>query len=480
MKVRLAAGFACLLACSSLYLSAQNPTSTLPKLKAGDPLPVNLFVDLAKAVNPAIVNIFTTYLPKRQRMQAPYRGRDPLFDLFEQFMIPPQGMQAMPQQSLGTGFIIREDGLIVTNNHVIDKADVIKVQLDEVKKEEYTAKVIGKDPRTDIALIKIEAKKKLPFLKMGNSSDVQVGEWVAAFGNPYGYGHTVTKGIISAIGRELDELNLLPFMQTDASIHPGNSGGPLVNTQGLVIGVNTAVDARASGSIGFVIPIDNVKNNLPQLEKTGNVEYGFLGINLQDIDEENARSLNIKQTEGALVVQIVQGTPAEKAGLEPYDLIVEYNGKKVSTSGDLMKMVATTPAGTKVNIKVLRNSKPRNLTATVGSTGDMSKVAKTATKGKGGLTAPFNLGFQIADYTAAIADEFNLPQLRQPHPVITAVDPTGEAANSGLAPGDIILDVNRKEVARAADVGRHLKKGTINILRVLKRNRVVLVSLKAS
>lgn len=479
MKRLLATAAACAVFGGGLYwtdLSAQAPVTTLPKLKASDPLPANLFVNLAKAVNPAIVNIFTTYLPK-QRMQQ-FRGQDPFFDLFEQFMGPQGGMRAMPQQSLGTGFIIREDGLIVTNNHVVDKADVIKVQLDERVKESFDAKVVGKDPRTDIALIKIDAKKKLQFLKMGSSNDVQVGEWVAAFGNPYGYGHTMTKGIISAIGRELDELNLLPFMQTDASINPGNSGGPLVNAQGLVIGVNTAVDARAQG-IGFVIPIDNVVQIIPQLEKTGNVDYGFLGITLEDINEESARSLNIKETEGALVTQVIPGTPAEKAGLQPYDLITEFNGKKIDAANALTKSVATTPTGTKVTLKVIRDSKPKSIAVTVGSSQALNKTVNEAKSKLLGQTAPFDLGFQIADYTPRMAEEYGLPALRKARPVIVAVDSTSEAAKAGLAPGDIILDVNRKEVSRAADVARNLRKGTINILRVLKRNRVVLVSLRA-
>jgi serine protease Do len=409
----------------------------------------------------------------------PYR--DPFFDLFEQFMGPGPYGPATPQQSLGTGFIIREDGLIVTNNHVVDQADIIKVQIEERSKESFDAKLIGKDARTDIALIKVDTKRKLPYLKMGDSASVQVGEWVAAFGNPYGYGHSMTKGIISAVGREIDELNLFPFMQTDASINPGNSGGPLVNTQGLVIGVNAAIDARAQG-IGFVIPIDNVKSILPQLEKEGSIKRGYMGVQLEDIDDEQAQSLGVKDSEGAFVMMVVPGSAAEKSGLEPYDLIVEFGGKKISSARDLTKAAAGTPVGAKVTVKIVRNGKPKTVNLTMGSNAEL----KTARRGQKnpkkieGLKAPFGLGFVTADYSPEIGDEFQLPHLRRPRPVILAVEGNTEAARSGLAPGDVILDVNRTEVARARDVIKNLRKGTINIFRILKQDRVVLVSLRAN
>jgi serine protease Do len=369
----------------------------------------------------------------------------------------------------------------VTNNHVVDRADIIKVQLEEGAKESFDARIVGKDARTDVALIKIEAKRKLPYLKMGSSADVQVGEWVAAFGNPYGYGHTMTKGIISAVNREIDELNLFPFMQTDASINPGNSGGPLVNTQGLVIGVNTAIDARAQG-IGFVIPIDNVKSILPRLEKDGSIQRGFLGVQMADIDEGYAQSLGMKEAEGALIVAIIPGRAADQAGLQPYDLVTEFDGKKIGSTRDLSKAAAQTDVGKKVTLKVIRNGKPKSLSLTMGNSLENAPVASKRgdkRKAPNALNVPYNMGFSIADYSASLGDEFALPKLRQPHPVIVSVNANSEAARSGLAPGDVILDVNRREVARAKDVLSNLKKG-INILRVLKRDRVVLVSLRAS
>ena len=462
----------------SVKLLADNALGPMPKLKASDPLPANLFVELAKNVNPAVVNIYTTYLPKG-RMRSPYP--EPM-DMLEQFMGPGMFGPQRPQQALGTGFLIREDGLIVTNNHVVDRADVIKVQIEEGKAgQSYDAKLVGKDAKTDIALIKIDAKKKLPFLKMGSSAEAQVGEWVAAFGNPLGYGHTMTKGIISAVGREIDELNLFPFIQTDASINPGNSGGPLVNTQGLVIGVNTAIDQRGQG-IGFVIPIDNVKSILPQLEKEGTIKRGILGVNLADLDDQGADALNMKQSSGAMILQVLPDSPADKAGLEPYDLVVEFETKKITNSHDLMKSVAGTPVGQKVNLKIIRNGKPKTIAVTIGTTESLVASAQKSPREKGaqGLVAPFSLGFVLSDYSVALRQEFQLPTLRQPRPVIIHVDGNSEAGRSGLAPGDIILDVNRNEIARAKDVVSRMKRGTINILRVLKQDRVVLVSLRAN
>jgi serine protease Do len=466
----------------ALNSSAETPTqipTTLGKIKAGDPLPANLFIELAKAVNPGVVNIYTTYLPKGR---SAYPGRDPFFDMFEQFSNP-YGGPRRPAQALGTGFIIREDGLIVTNNHVIDQADVIKVQVDEKTKESYDAKVIGTDAATDLALIRIETKKKLFPLKLGTSADLQVGEWVAAFGNPYGHGHSMTKGIISAVGREIDELNLAPFIQTDASINPGNSGGPLVNTQGLVIGVNSAIDARAQG-IGFAIPIDTVKTIIAQLEKSGTIERGFIGVSLVDVDEEGADGLGVSENEGAMIIEVAPGSPAARAGLLPYDLITSFDGAKIGSSSELMKAVKNATVGKKVPITIIRNSKPKNLSVVVTSPKQanslLNRVANRLPKKSEteGLAAPHNLGFTIANYSPAIAQVFGLPK-SQAHPVVVEVIPGSEAASSGLAAGDVILDVNRNRAEKASDVIRNLKSGITNVMRVLKQDRVVLISLKA-
>lgn len=449
-----------------------------PPIKAGDPLPANLFVELAKQINPTVVNISTSQLPTQRRAVPGYP--DPFFDLFQNFMGPNPFyyQQQQPMQALGTGFIIREDGLILTNNHVVDKADLIQVQLSENSKETYEAKIIGKDARTDIALIKIEVKKKLPAAPLGSSKDLQVGEWVAAFGNPYGHGHTMTKGIISALNREIDELNRFPFLQTDASINPGNSGGPLVNSQGLVIGVNSAIDARAQG-IGFAIPIDDVKSILPTLEKNGSIQRGFLGVLMQDLDQESAQSLGIDRTEGALITQIVPDSPAEKSGMKPYDLVIQVGEKPITSTRDLAREIQNYSPGNKVQVKVVRNKKDTTLGLVVGRHPDDVSTSVADKKGYQGQKAPFDLGFKVSDYSKKLANEFNLPPLRERHPVVIDVDRGSIASWAGLAPGDIVLDVNRKSVSRAKDVLKYLRKDGMNVLRVLKQNRVALLYLKS-
>lgn len=484
MKYPLAAMVALALTITTTYIAlpgepvvAQAETETLPRLKEGEPLPHDLFVRLAKAVNPAIVNINTSYLPKRPPMGGrPHMYQDPLFELFEQFM-GPMPRNAQPAQSLGTGFIIREDGLIVTNNHVIDRADEIKVTIDEGSKESFEAEVIGKDAKTDIALIKINAKRKLPVVKFGSSKDLQVGEWVAAFGNPYGHGHSVTKGIVSAIGREINELNMLPFIQTDASINPGNSGGPLVNTQGLVVGVNTAIDARAQG-IGFAIPIDQVKAIIPQLEKNGEVKRAMLGVGLQDLDEMWAERLGLKSPDGALITQVFPNTPAAKAGIQPYDVIVEYDGEEVNDSADLSRFVARTKIGDKVKIKVQREGKEKTLTAKVEESSE-SKFALNDDRGPAlpnGKEAPYDLGFELMEYDPRIAKTLGIGVVGSKNPIVVDVDRRSPAAQAGLAPGDVILDVNKKTTRRVKDVFNALKKKG-NIMRVFKQGRVVLIGM---
>lgn len=452
---------------------AEQQTAILPKLKEGEPLPNDLFVKLGKLINPAVVNISTTYLPKRQTY--PNRGyqNDPFFDFFEQFMTP---AQRQPAQSLGTGFVIREDGLILTNNHVIDKADVIKVQLDEKAETLFDAKVIGRDQKTDVALIKIDAKRPLTVARLGASSDLQVGEWVAAFGNPYGHGHSMTKGIISALGREIDEINLAPFIQTDASINPGNSGGPLVNTQGQVIGVNTAIDPRAQG-IGFAIPIDYVKSILPQLEKDGGVKRGFIGIQMAEITDEIAASLGLKSRDGAFVMAVVPESPAAKAGFHEYDVIVEMNGQKCKSWRDVQRLIARASLGSELTAKVMRNNKPLTLKVKVGDQPAELRQAEGRGKRLEGQKTPFDFGFQVMDYSPELAQELGLPPLREKGPIVTAIEPDSRADRSHLSVGDVILDVNRKRVTKAKDLVKALNKDE-NLLRVLKREGVFLIRIK--
>jgi serine protease Do len=446
---------------------------SLPTLKFGDPLPANAFVELAKAINPAVVNISTKIMPKFRGRNGGGGYRDPFLDMLEDmYGIPAQPMQVRPVTALGTGFLIREDGLILTNNHVIAGADEIEVQIAEGTGKFVKAKLIGSDDRTDIALIKIEGSK-YPVLEMGSSADLQVGEWVAAFGNPLGNGHTMTKGIISAKGRSLSEINKFPLIQTDTPINPGNSGGPLVNMKGQVIGVNSAIAANAQG-IGFAIPIDEVKKLLPQLEKNGRIKKGYLGVALADLDPQAAQALGLKDLEGAVIAQVVPRSPAAKAGFKPYDVITDFDGKKVKDTTELLDAVADAPFGKTVSAKIIREGRPLTLSVAIGEQIEPAKKLQT-TKKFNGAKAPHNLGFQLAEPSPELIQEYNLdPENKKP--VVVQVEPRSLSAMAGLQIGDLILDVNRKEVNSPADVFKQIKKG-MNTLRLLRSDRVIFLML---
>lgn len=474
---------------SNFTLPAAKTEPALDPKKLSDPLPANLFIELSKLINPAVVSIFSSQTPAM--LSRGGMGNDPMEDLFEQFFGgqfgPPgggrgRGGRQEPQATgLGTGFIVRDDGLILTNNHVVAQADLIKVQLDNNSDKFYEAEILGRDARTDIALIKIDAKQKLPVAQLGSSKDVQVGEWVAAFGNPYGHAHTMTKGIVSAIGRAIPELNRFPFIQTDASINPGNSGGPLVNAKGLVIGVNTAIDARAQG-IGFSIPIDDVKRIVSRLETEGRIRRGYLGIGLAPMSPDIAAQLGLDNLDGVIISQVFRGTPAAKAGAKPYDIIIEFNGKKVAGPVDLTTAVADADVGTKATMKVLRFENERTkktLTLNVTLEENPDDIPRAAQKSgtkpppTGGKTAPHDLGFKVADETTKLRQFYNVPAEAK-GPIIIEIDPKGAAARVGLRAGDVILDVNRKPVESAGDVTSSLVKGR-NLIRVARGNSIILV-----
>lgn len=343
----------------------QLPATPLPTMKLNDALPANLFVELAKAINPSVVNISTSALARRG-------PKDPMQEMLERFYgLPPQNDNSWGNKprrvGLGTGFIIRADGLILTNAHVIRDADIIEVQLSDNADKQYKAEVIGSDQRTDIALIKIKPDVKLTVVSLGSSKDLEVGEWVAAFGNPYGHGHSMTKGIISSKGRAIQEINKIPLLQTDASINPGNSGGPLVNSRGQVIGVNSAIDARAQG-IGFAIPIDEVKAILPQLEQKGGLQKGFVGLSLDDVDNQTAAYLKMDDdNRGSVIVNVQPNGPADKAGLQTYDIVMSVDDKKIKNTQDLVDTISDKTIGSKIKVKFLRNNKGEAIekTATV-------------------------------------------------------------------------------------------------------------------
>ena len=412
---------------------------------------LDLFKNLAKKLDPAVVNIYTTTIVKQQPFMFPFDFfEDDFFD--DWFGIPrsPKDRQRQQpqqprqrefkQQALGSGFIINEDGYILTNNHVVSGADEIKVKLldDET---EYSAKIVGKDEQTDMALIKIQNKKKLPILPLGDSEKLEVGEWVLAIGNPGGFGNTVTKGIVSSKGRSLEGLGLrhpyYNFIQTDAAINPGNSGGPLINTKGEVVGINTAILKNFQG-IGFAIPINIAKDLLPQL-KEGKVIRGWLGVGIQEITEEMRKKFKIPQDQnGVLVTQVFEGEPAHKAGIAAWDIIVEIDAKPIKNSKDLIQIIGSYEPGRKVNLKVLRNGDFKTVTVTITERKDEVAEKKPEENSKK------DLGITVAQITKQLASDMDLP--KDEGVVITAVEQNSVVAEANLRKGDIILDIDRKAI----------------------------------
>lgn len=456
--------------------STQPENIKLPPVEAGQPLPSNLFIELAKKINPSVVNIYTETRPKFGQYgggQAP----ESLQFFFEQFFGGGRGQWShpniQPMESLGTGFVIRTDGLILTNAHVVSKADVIKVKFQD-DHEEYEAKLIGSDIKSDVALIKVKIKNKVHALDLGDSSKLQVGEWVAAFGNPYGHSNTMTKGIISALERDSGNLNLFPFIQTDASINPGNSGGPLVNMKGQVIGMNTAIDARAQG-IGFSIPINNIKQLLPELEKTGSIQRGFLGIEMHGLDKNISASLKLPSEKGALVANVLPGTPAEKAGLKPYDVIIEFNGKKIDSPSDIQKVVAGTPVGKATKLKAYRNGKVVNLNVIIGSTKALTerteKPSKNKSEKESSVAQLKDFGLSVTDLDNSLLQRFGMTESSKGI-AVTEVAPYSPAFHADVRKGDIILEINRTKVSSVSDFTKKLSSK--NLLRLQRGERTLL------
>lgn len=476
-SVSLILAILCVYGFFSYTTEAQFTSKPPPPLKLSDPLPANLFIELAKNVNPTVVNISTSAIARGARL------RDPMMELFEQFYgVRPQQPQPRankPQKlSLGTGFIIREDGLILTNNHVVQGADLIQVQLTENSEKTYDAKLIGSDARLDIALIKIDAGNKLPAASLGTSKDLQVGEWVAAFGNPFGHGHSMTKGVISSIGRTLGEINKVPLLQTDASINPGNSGGPLVNSRGYVIGINQAIDARAQG-IGFAIPIDDVKKILPDLESRGSIRKGYIGVSLGDLDPEAARHVGLEEDSGgAVIVGVEPGGPANMGGLKPYDIVLEVAGHKIKNSTDMMDAIADSNIGEKVKMVVQRDRKKVNLNVQITERPSDQKLAQKlskAPKTQAGQKAPNNFGFTLSDLDDNLRDQWDIPP-EVKKPIIIQVEQGTMASLAGMRAGDLILDVNKEEITSAKEVFAKLKQKA-NTFRIARGNRIIVVTI---
>lgn len=419
------------------------------------------FSELAQKLKPAVVNISTTMVVKGQAFfggrPSPFGEQDPFRDFWEKFF----GGE-MPREretrSLGSGFIINKEGYIVTNNHVVENAKEIIVTLHNEK--DFKAEVIGKDKKTDLALIKIEAEGDLPVAPLGDSDKLGVGEWVLAIGNPFGLAETVTTGIVSAKGRVIGAGPYDDFIQTDASINPGNSGGPLFNFWGEVVGINTAIIATGQG-IGFAIPINMAKELLPQLKEKGRVTRGWLGVVIQRVTSQLAESFGLKEKKGALVSDVFKGGPAEKAGIQRGDIILEFNGKEIKDFGDLSRIVASTPVGSTVSLKVFRNGKILSLQATIAEMEEPTEVAKAP--------GAKPLGITVQNITPEIARSLGL----EPGSgvVITEVEPGSPAAKAGMRNGDVIQEINREPIKDADEFNRTVEslKDQENILFLIRR-----------
>ena len=405
------------------------------------------FTDLAEKHGPAVVNISTTQTVRANRMfpQMPELDEDdPMFEFFKRFIPRQPGIpHDFHSKSLGSGFIISQDGYILTNAHVVESADEITVKFTD--KREFKAKVIGSDKRTDVALIKIEASG-LPSVKMGDPARLRVGEWVVAIGSPFGFENSVTAGIVSAKGRSLPQENYVPFIQTDVAINPGNSGGPLFNMKGEVVGINSQISSRTGGYMGvaFAIPIDVAMEVQGQLRTSGRVSRGRIGVVIQEVTKELADSFGLGKPFGALVNSVEKGGPAEKAGVEPGDIILKFDGKAVNASSDLPRIVGATKPGSKVPLQVWRKGTARDLTVAVGEMTEEKTAQRGQKRAKPTETAANRLGLVLSELSAEQKRD-----LKVPHGLLVD-EVRANGSRAELRPGDVILAVVHKGTSTEA------------------------------
>jgi serine protease Do len=476
------------LVASLLLAAAPAWAAGAPKLKTDNsPLPADArpaltFKPIVKKVTPSVVNIYSAKTVRQSPAFAPFFD-DPFFRQF--FGVPFENIpRERREQSLGSGVIVTEDGYILTNNHVVDGADEIKVALAD-DKSVYDAKVIGTDPQTDIAVLKIEGKN-LPAITITDSDQLEVGDVVLAIGNPFGVGQTVTMGIVSAKGRGgMGIVDYEDFIQTDASINPGNSGGALVDAAGRLVGINQSIISRSGGNqgIGFSVPINLARYVMERLIADGKVTRGYLGVLIQPVTPDLAKEFKLPDNTGALIGEVTKDSPAEVAGLKEGDVIIEFNGKKVSDSRHLRLMVSQTAPGTKADVKLLRDGKEKSLTVKLGELPG-GGLARSDSR-PGGLRrspqADALDGVTVDDLDARSRRQFNIPNHVQGALVVN-VEPDSPAAAAGLQPGDVILEINRQRVENADEAVRLSEqvKGNRVLLRVYSRggSRFVVVEVK--
>ncbi len=433
---------------------------------------------LVKSLSPSVVNISTTSVTKSRGFGFNNPGgnsNDPFDQFFDRFFGDDLQQREFRRRGLGSGFIISKDGYIITNNHVVRKADEIKVILEN--EDEYSAELIGTDPKTDLALLKIKPKTALIPVKIGNSSALDIGDWVLAIGNPFGLGNTVTAGIVSAKGRSLGLGAYDDFIQTDAAINPGNSGGPLFNFKGEVVGVNTAIIAGGQG-IGFAIPMNMANRIVSQLQASGKVVRGWLGVHVQQITPEIKQGLNLPDDNGALISDIAPGSPADNSGLKRGDVIVAVNNMQIMDEDDLPKYVANLSPGTKANFKIIRDGKSKTLGIKLSEFPEQQQVSSGKKSTNKTDTA---IGLIVDEITPQIQRSY---KLKDNNGVIVVKVLSGSAAQqAGIKAGDIILEANRKKIRNVQDIENEfskITKGTSVLLLINRSNQTIYVGLKYS
>jgi serine protease Do len=441
-----------LVACSpSDREQSKKPQAGAQQSSQASPVPtieLPSFVSLVKREGPAVVNVSTTRIVRQSPQAAPgVPEGDPAFEFFRRFM-PQAGPKEFQVRSLGSGFIISQDGYILTNAHVVAETDEVIVRL--TTKREYKAKVIGTDTTTDVAVVKIDATG-LPMVNIGDPNKLEVGEWVAAIGAPFGFENSVTAGIVSAKGRSLPEETYVPFIQTDVALNPGNSGGPLFNMRGEVVGINSQIYSQTGGYMGlsFAIPMDIAMDIGNQLRTSGKVTRGRIGVQAQELTADLAASFGLKDVAGALVATVEKGGPADKAGIVPGDVILAFDGKPVQTSADLARLVGSTKPGTTVNVDVWRKGERRTVKVTVGELPE--RVPATASS-QSDETPRNRVGLALSELT---------PQQRrslQTDYGLLVRGVAGPAQRAGIQPGDVILAINDMPVKSASDFEAQLAK----------------------
>ena len=444
------------------------------------------FADLAEKLSPAVVNISTTMVVNgNNRPQMPqFPEGSPFEDFFKEFQ--DRGEPSRRAQSLGSGFIIDAAGIVVTNNHVIENADEISVIL--ANDESFQAKVIGRDAKTDIAVLQIDpGDSKLTAVSFGNSDGLRVGDWVMAIGNPFGLGGTVTAGIVSARGRDIGSGPYDDFIQTDASINRGNSGGPLFNLDGEVIGINTAIFSQTGGSvgIGFAISANLATQVVGQLQDYGRTRRGWLGVFIQEVTEDIADSLGLDSAKGALIASVTEAGPADEAGLQAGDVIIRFDGKDVVKSRDLPRIVAETPVETTVDVEVVRGAERKTLSVTLGELEQAENgglLSRSQSKEKTNDTRIENIGLTVAPLTEELAEKFDL-DTGETGIVVVDVKDGSPAADKGVQPGDIIRRLNQSAITSVdkliegiASAKKEGRKGVLMLIESDGQTRFVQIS----